>query len=64
MLLHKLFKEIVLFDGPENIMHIVTDNSSNYFNAHCINLIFQDISNLQSIYSVVNHASKYYKVYL
>eukprot|EP00258_Populus_trichocarpa_P043485 XP_024459504.1 uncharacterized protein LOC112327975 [Populus trichocarpa] len=30
VLLHKLFREVVLFVGPENIMHMVTDNASNY----------------------------------
>ena len=30
MLLHKLFREVVLFVGPKNIMHIVTDDASNY----------------------------------
>jgi hypothetical protein len=30
VLLHKLFREVVLFVGPENIVHMVTDNASNY----------------------------------
>jgi hypothetical protein len=30
VLLHKLFGEVFLFVGPENIMHMVTDNASNY----------------------------------
>ena len=30
VLLYKLFKEVVLFVGPENIMHMVTDNTYNY----------------------------------
>jgi hypothetical protein len=33
MLLYKLFKEVVLFIGPENIMHMVTNNVSNYVSA-------------------------------
>jgi hypothetical protein len=75
VLLHKLFREVVLFVGPENIVHMVTDNSSNYVAAckllveefpsifwspcatHCINLILQDVGKLQSVCSVVDHAS-------
>jgi hypothetical protein len=75
VLLHKLFREVVLFVGPENIMHMVTDNASNYVAAckllveefpsifwspcaaHCINLILQDVGKLQSVCSVVDHAS-------
>jgi hypothetical protein len=30
MLLYKLFREVVLFVGPENIMYMVTDNAANY----------------------------------
>jgi hypothetical protein len=30
MLLHKLFREVVLFVRPENIMNMVIDNASNY----------------------------------
>jgi len=30
MLLYKLFREVVLFFGLENIMHMVTDNATNY----------------------------------
>ena len=30
MLLYKLFREVVLFVGPENIVRMVTDNASNY----------------------------------
>jgi hypothetical protein len=33
VLLHKLFREVVLFVGPENIVHMVTDNASNYVTA-------------------------------
>ncbi|KAF1862930.1 hypothetical protein Lal_00009311 [Lupinus albus] len=29
-LLFKLFKEVVMYVGPENIVHIVTDNAANY----------------------------------
>ncbi|KAF1862627.1 hypothetical protein Lal_00013388 [Lupinus albus] len=29
-LLFKLFKEVVMYVGPENIIHIVTDNAANY----------------------------------
>ena len=28
--LFKLFKDVVLFFGPENVVHIVTDNAANY----------------------------------
>jgi hypothetical protein len=75
MLLYKLFREVVLFVGPENIVHMVTDNAANYVAAskllveefpsifwspcaaHCINLILQDVGKLQSVCSVVDHAS-------
>jgi hypothetical protein len=30
VLLHKLFREVILFVGPENIMHMVINNTSNY----------------------------------
>jgi hypothetical protein len=30
MLLHKLFREVVLFVRPKNIMNMVIDNASNY----------------------------------
>jgi len=61
--------------GPENIVHMVTDNASNYVAAckllveefpsrfwspcaaNCINLILQDVGKLQSVCSVVDHAS-------
>jgi len=33
MMLYKLFREVVLFVGPENIMHMVTDNAANYVDA-------------------------------
>ncbi|XP_061978670.1 uncharacterized protein LOC133699447 [Populus nigra] len=74
-LLHQLFKEVVLYVGVENIVHVVTNNASNYVVAskllmeefpsmfwspcvaHCINLILQDISKLQSVCSIVEHAS-------
>ncbi|KAL4371024.1 hypothetical protein AHAS_Ahas06G0124400 [Arachis hypogaea] len=26
----KLFRDIVLFVGPENVVHIATDNAANY----------------------------------
>jgi hypothetical protein len=29
-LLHQLFREVVLYVGVENIMHVVIDNASNY----------------------------------
>ncbi|XVF12498.1 hypothetical protein REPUB_Repub08aG0124100 [Reevesia pubescens] len=29
-LLYKLFREVVIFVGPENVVHIVTDNAANY----------------------------------
>jgi len=29
-LLHQLFREIVLYVGVENIVHMVTDNAANY----------------------------------
>jgi hypothetical protein len=29
-LLHHLFKEVVLYVGVENIVHMVTDNAANY----------------------------------
>ncbi|KAG4399713.1 hypothetical protein AAZX31_08G274000 [Glycine max] len=29
-MLHKLFREMVLFVGPENVVHIVTSNAENY----------------------------------
>ncbi|KAL9659956.1 hypothetical protein QQ045_024766 [Rhodiola kirilowii] len=29
-MLHKLFKEVILYVGAENIVHIVTDNAANY----------------------------------
>ncbi|KAL9675981.1 hypothetical protein QQ045_004192 [Rhodiola kirilowii] len=29
-MLHKLFKEVILYVGVENIIHIVTDNAANY----------------------------------
>ena len=29
-LLYKLFREVVLFVGPENVVHMVTDNAANY----------------------------------
>ena len=29
-MLYKLFREVVLFVGPENVVHIVTDNAANY----------------------------------
>jgi len=29
-LLHQLFKEVVLYVGVENIVHVVTNNASNY----------------------------------
>ncbi|XP_058770291.1 uncharacterized protein LOC131643935 [Vicia villosa] len=29
-MLYKLFREVVLFVGPKNIVHIVTDNAANY----------------------------------
>ncbi|PSS08268.1 Zinc finger BED domain-containing protein [Actinidia chinensis var. chinensis] len=29
-LLYKLFREVILFVGPENVVHIVTDNAANY----------------------------------
>lgn len=29
-LLHKLFREVVLMIGPENVVYIVTDNAVNY----------------------------------
>ncbi|XP_039687989.1 uncharacterized protein [Medicago truncatula] len=29
-MLFKLFKEVVLYIGPENVVHIVTDNAANY----------------------------------
>ena len=29
-LLHRLFKEVILYVGVENIMHVVTNNASNY----------------------------------
>ncbi|XVE92860.1 hypothetical protein REPUB_Repub01dG0139600 [Reevesia pubescens] len=32
-LLYKLFKEIMLFVGPENVVHMVTDNAANYVTA-------------------------------
>ncbi|KAF1898779.1 hypothetical protein Lal_00022724 [Lupinus albus] len=32
-LLFKLFKEVVMYVGPENIVHIVTNNASNYVDA-------------------------------
>jgi len=75
MLLYKLFREVVLFVGPENIVRMVTGNASNYvvaskllveefpsmfwspYAANCINLILQDVGKLQSICSVVDHAS-------
>jgi hypothetical protein len=30
VLLYKLFRDVVLFVGLENIMHMVTDNAFNY----------------------------------
>ena len=30
MLLYKLFRDVVLFVRPENIVHMVTNNASNY----------------------------------
>nr|XP_034903226.1 uncharacterized protein LOC118040408 [Populus alba] len=74
-LLYQLFREVVLYVGVENIVHMVTDNAANYVAAgrllmeefhsifwspcaaHCINLILQDIGKLQSVGSVVEHAS-------
>jgi hypothetical protein len=74
-LLHQLFREVVLYVGVENIVHMMTDNAANYVVAskllmeefplifwspcvaHCINLILQDIGKLQSVCSVVEHAS-------
>ena len=74
-LLHQLFREVVLYVGVENIVHMMTDNAANYVvaskllmeefplifwspcAAHCINLILQDIGKLQSVCSVVEHAS-------
>lgn len=29
-MLYKLFRKVILFVGPENVVHIVTDNASNY----------------------------------
>ena len=29
-LLYKLFKEVVLVVGPKNVVHMVTDNATNY----------------------------------
>ncbi|XP_045809908.1 uncharacterized protein LOC123904267 [Trifolium pratense] len=29
-MLYKLFREVVLYIGPENVVHIVTDNAANY----------------------------------
>jgi len=29
-LLYKLFREVVLYIGPENVVQIVTDNAANY----------------------------------
>ncbi|KAJ9169761.1 hypothetical protein P3X46_017916 [Hevea brasiliensis] len=63
-MLFKLFKEVVLSVGVENIVHIVTDNATNYFPtlfwspyaAHCINLILQNISKLDEVNAVVYHA--------
>jgi hypothetical protein len=75
MLFYKLFRDVVLFVGPKNIVHMVTDNAANYVAAskllveefpsifwspcaaHCINLILQDVGKLQSVCSVVDHAS-------
>jgi hypothetical protein len=30
MLFYKLFRDVVLFVGPKNIVHMVTDNAANY----------------------------------
>lgn len=29
-MLYKIFREVVLFVGPKNVVHIVTDNAENY----------------------------------
>lgn len=29
-LLYKLFRDVVLFVGSENVVHMVTDNATNY----------------------------------
>ncbi|KAL4287789.1 hypothetical protein AHAS_Ahas19G0221300 [Arachis hypogaea] len=35
-LLFKLFKDVVNFVGPENVVHIVTDNAANYVAANYV----------------------------
>ncbi|XP_061337800.1 uncharacterized protein LOC133284749 [Gastrolobium bilobum] len=48
-LLFQLFKDIVLFVGPENVVQFVTDNAANYV---------ADIGELEEVGEVVAHASK------
>ncbi|KAL2993077.1 hypothetical protein AAZX31_10G087700 [Glycine max] len=61
-LLFKLFKDVVLRVGPENVVHIVTDNVANCVSTsrllektHCINLMLQDMGKMEGVSEVVKY---------
>nr|XP_023913311.1 uncharacterized protein LOC112024899 [Quercus suber] len=74
--LFKLFHEVVTWVGPKNIVHMVTDNASNYVSAgkllcekyktiswfpceaHCLNLVLQDMGDMLHVERLKKRASK------
>ena len=71
-----IFDEVIECVGPLNLVHIVTNNATNYVAtgrlisqkhkhinwspcaAHCLNLIFKDISKMDHVAELVRRASK------
>ncbi|KAL6342681.1 hypothetical protein AAG906_013087 [Vitis piasezkii] len=61
-----LFDEVIEWVGPLNVVHIVTDNATNYHKhinwslcaAHCLNLIFKDIGKMDHVAELENFCNK------
>ncbi|XP_075669761.1 uncharacterized protein LOC142639476 [Castanea sativa] len=57
--LFKLFDEVVTWVGPKNIVHMVTDNASNYVSAaYCLNLVLQDMGDMPHVDRLKKRPSK------